>query len=221
MNGKSHEETLKFLDKLNSDLPGIMELDLEDFYKRGLFVSKRTTTAGAKKKYALLDSEDKLKVRGFETVRRDWCMLTRNLQSKVLEKILKNGDEKEALELLKETVDKLKDREVEIDDLIIKTQLRRPIREYNAIGPHVVAAKKMEAAGRRVRVGQVIEYFIGESNGKGKRVGDRVYLREEKVKYDVEYYLNNQVLPAVENIFDVFGINVEEIVEGESQKKLF
>jgi len=72
-------------------------IDLEDFYKRGLFVSKRTTEAGAKKKYALISEDNQMKIRGFETVRRDWCKLSRNLQSEVLGKILKDGDEKSAL----------------------------------------------------------------------------------------------------------------------------
>ncbi len=88
---------MKFLGEINSDLPGIMELDLEDFYARGLFVAKRGKETGAKKKYALVDTEGKIKIRGFETVRRDWCRLTRDLQSKVLAKIMKDGDEKAAL----------------------------------------------------------------------------------------------------------------------------
>ena len=43
----------------------------------------------------------------------------------------------------------------------------------------------------------------------------------EKAPYNIEYYLNNQVLPAVENIFEVFNVNVKEVLEGSSQKKLF
>jgi DNA polymerase, archaea type len=101
----------------------------------------------------------------------------------------------------------------------MRTQLRRPLNEYLAEGPHVVAAKKMEAEGIPVSPGMVIEYFVGE--GTGKRVGDRVYLPDEKAKYDIDYYLNNQILPAVENIFDVFDVSVKEIAEGEKQEKLF
>jgi DNA polymerase elongation subunit (family B) len=33
--------------------------------------------------------------------------------------------------------------------------------------------------------------------------------------------LNNQILPAVENILEVFRVNVKEIAEGNKQKKLF
>ena len=31
-----------------------------------------------------IDENDKVKIRGFETVRRDWCALSRKLQSQVL-----------------------------------------------------------------------------------------------------------------------------------------
>ena len=142
---KSKKQILDFLKKINSRLPGIMELDLEDCYVRGLFVAKRGVESGAKKKYALVDEKGNIKIRGFETVRRDWCRLTRDLQNKVLSKILKEGNEKKALELLRKVLENLKNRNVHLEDLMIRTQLRRPLNEYLSEGPHVVAAKKMEA----------------------------------------------------------------------------
>ena len=152
-------------------------------------------------------------------MRRDWCRLTRDLQSKVLREILDEGNEKKALELLKKVVEDLKNRKIDLEDLMIRTQLRRPLNEYLSEGPHVAAAKKMEAKGIQVSTGMLIEYFVGES--KGKRVSEGVYLADEKSKYSIDYYLNNQVLSAVENIFNVFGVNIREIIDGESQKKLF
>jgi DNA polymerase elongation subunit (family B) len=217
---KTKKEILRMLKNINSELPGIMELDLEDFYSRGLFVSKRTTKGGAKKKYALVDGEGKIKIRGFETVRRDWCRLARDLQSKVLSEILEEGNEKNALEYLKKIIEKINQREVDLEDLMIKTQLKKPINEYLAEGPHVVAAKKMESKDIPVSPGMVIKYFIGENGGKGSRVGDRVFLPDEKVNYDIDYYLDNQILPAVGNIFDVFGINIRDIADGHSQSSL-
>jgi len=184
-----------------------------------LFVLKRGGVGGAKKKYALKDSKGKIKIRGFETVRRDWCKLTRNLQSEILADVLNEGNEKKALARFKEVVNKLKSRDVYMEDLMIKTQLRRDISDYVSEGPHVVAAKKMEEKGIPVSVGMVVEYYIGE--GSGKRIGDRVYLPGDTVKYDVDYYLKNQVIPAVENIFEVFDIDVEAEVEDEKQEKLF
>ena len=219
--GKNNKEVLKLLDEINNKLPGIMELDLEDFYSRGLFVSKRGKGGGAKKKYALLDSSKKIKIRGFETVRRDWCGLTRNLQSSILTDILKDGNEKKALKSVKKVIAKLVSREIDLDDLIIRTQIKRPLEEYLSDGPHVVAAKKMEKKGVSVSPGMLVSYFVGEINGKGKRVGDRVFLPDENAKYDIDYYLNNQIFPAIENIFDVFGIDIREVIDGEKQEKLF
>jgi len=216
---KSKKEILEFLKKINNDLPGIMELDLENFYARGLFVAKRGVKTGAKKKYALIDEKEKIKIRGFETVRRDWCQLTRNLQSEILIRILKDGNEKKALEILKNIVKQLKERKIKLDDLIIRTQLRGELSGYLSKGPHVIAAEKMEAKGISVYSGMLIEYFIGEASGK--RVGDKVFLTDEKVKYNIDYYLEKQILPAVENIFEVFGVDVRAIVDGEKQERLF
>ena len=140
--GKSKEEIMDFLEEINKGLPGIMELDLEDFYERGLFVAKRGGGAGAKKKYALIGEDGKVKIRGFETVRRDWCRLSRDLQDKVLRMILTEGNEKEALELVKDVVGKLKSRNVELEDLMVRTKLKRDIVDYVAEGPHVVAAEE-------------------------------------------------------------------------------
>tara|TARA_Y100000310_G_scaffold163794_1_gene163584 strand:+ start:3570 stop:5975 length:2406 start_codon:yes stop_codon:yes gene_type:complete len=218
---KTKREIIDFLKKINSDLPGIMELDLEDFYLRGLFVSKRGGIGGAKKKYALINEKGNFKIRGFETIRRDWCKLTRNLQNDILRYILKDGKEKRALELLKKTINKLKKRDVSSEDLLIKTQIRKPLSEYLTEGPHVIAAKKMEAEGIKVSSGTIVRYFVGESFGKKKRIKDKVYLQGEKAKYDIEYYLNNQIIPSVENIFNIFGIDVNELINEETQKKLF
>ena len=141
---KSRDDVLKFLKKLNSELPGIMELELEGIFKRGLWVTTRAGTAGAKKKYALISDDNKLKIRGFETVRRDWCQLARKTQNKIIELILNDGNEKNALGYLQEIISKLKQRKISKEELIIKTQLKKEISDYKAISPHVIAAKKNE-----------------------------------------------------------------------------
>ena len=220
MNKKSKSETTEFLKKLNKEMPGIMELELEGFFKRGLWVTKRSGDIGAKKKYALIDEKNRLKIRGFETVRRDWCKLARQVQNNVLKYILEDGNEKRALEYLKEVVKKIKARKYEISDLTVKTQLKKPISEYKAITPHVIAAKKMIERKIPLGFGSLIEYYISESKEKKALVRERVKLVDEKGEYDIKYYLESQILPAVENIMQVFKININELIEGKKQKTL-
>ncbi len=225
LNKNSQSQAIRFLDELNKNLPGIMELELEDFYKRGIWVTKRDGEFGAKKKYALINYENKLKIRGFETVRRDWCRLARDLQSHIIKEILTTGNHESALSYLKQIIKKIKNREIDVRQLIIKTQLKKPISEYKANTPHITAARKMVEQEIPVDIGMLIEYYIAESknNAKGKSkelVRDRVKLKDEPGNYDIEYYLNHQILPAVENIFRVFNINLQEIADGKRQKKL-
>jgi len=222
LNKKTKSRTLDFLKKLNSQLPGIMELEIEDFYKRGIWVTKRTGEFGAKKKYALINEKGKLKIRGFETVRRDWCNLAREIQNKVIRQILKDGNEKKALEYVKKIIKQIKKREIDKRQMIIRTQLKKPLSEYKAISPHVIAAKKMREREMPIDPGSLIEYYIAEakSGKKAKLIRERVKLPDEKGEYDVEYYLKHQILPAVENIFQVFDIDVKEIMDGKKQTKL-
>ncbi len=220
MGNKSKEDVKKLLKKLNSELPGVMELELEGFFKRGLWVTKRTGTLGAKKKYALLGEDKKLKIRGFETVRRDWCRLARDMQNKVIRLILNDGDGKKALEYVKRIAKQVKQREINREDIIINTQLKKPISEYRNISPHVIAAKKMIERETPISLGGMVSYFIAETREKKKLVRDKVKLPDEKGQYNIKYYLERQILPAVENIFQVFDINIKEVIEGKKQTTL-
>jgi len=185
-------------------------------------VTKRTGTIGAKKKYALLGKDGRLKIRGFETVRRDWCPLARETQNKIIKLVLEEGNEKRALVYLKEVIKKIKQRKIDKEELIIKTMLQKPLSEYKNITPHVIAAKKMQEKELPITAGNLIEYYIAQpKDGEGKKlVRERVNLSDEKGEYDIDYYLNKQVLPAAENIFQVFNVNVNEIIEGKKQMKL-
>jgi len=220
LNKNSKQKTLEFLKKLNSELPGIMELELEDFYKRGLWVTTRTGEFGAKKKYALITEDGKIKIRGFETVRRDWCVLAREIQNNVLLMILKEGNEEKALEYIKKIVKEVRERKIDLKKMIIRTQLKKPLAEYKAITPHVVAARKMEEREIPFSAGSLIEYYIAETNDKTKLIRDKVKLTDEKGEYNIEYYLKHQILPAIENILQVFNVDIQILLDGKKQKTL-
>jgi DNA polymerase elongation subunit (family B) len=213
------DDSLKLLKKINDTLPGTMELELENFYKRGIFVMKKTGELGAKKKYALLSEKGDIKIRGFESVRRDRCKLAKDTQDFVLKEVLETGKYEPALEHVQKIVKQLRDGKVPIEQLIIRTQLKKEIESYESIGPHVTVAKKMRELGLPVKEGSLIEYVI--SNESGKLIRDKAKLPEEvkEKDYDIEYYINNQVLPAIENIFSVFGISIEHL-QGKKQKHL-
>ena len=220
LGNKNEEDVKKLLTKLNLELPGVMELELEGFFKRGIWVTKRTGTFGAKKKYALIGKDGKIKIRGFETVRRNWCRLARELQSNIIKLILEEGNEKKAFEFLKEVIQRVKKRKIKQEEIIIKTVLQKNLSEYKAITPHVIAARKMKEKGLPSSIGNLIEYYIAESKEKKKFVREKVKIPGESGEYDISYYLERQILPAVENIFQIFSKDVKETIEGKRQTSL-
>ncbi len=216
---KSEQDAVSFVDCVNKDLPGIMELEYENFYPAGIFVSVKSSGAGAKKKYALVDKRGFLKIRGFETVRRNWSPIAKDLQKKVLEIVLKDKDPVKALLMIRSVVSDLRSNQISIPEVTIFTQLQKNIDEYENVGPHVAAAQKMSAKGVSVGPGTVIRYVVVKGSG---RIRDRVGLPEDVSlnDYDGEYYVANQVIPSVESIFAVLGIDKDKILLDSSQSTL-
>jgi len=56
-----------------------------------------------------------------------------------------------------------------------------------------------------------------ETAEKKKLIREKVKLVDEAGEYNIEYYLERQILPAVENILQVFGINIEELINKKNQ----
>ncbi len=221
MQGKTKEQAQSFMTSINRKLPGAMELELEDFYMRGVFVGKKgKSESGAKKKYALLSESGRIKIKGFELVRRDWSNIARETQKKVLEAILKEGSKEKALGIVKDTVKMLKDGNAELKDLVIHTQLRKAIDKYDNTSPELEAAKKAIAGNVKAKdelEGATIGYIITKD---GNSISEKAEIEETAKSYDPDYYINHQVLPATMKILKELGFSEEELKGTGSQRRL-
>ncbi len=217
---KTHEDVEKFVESINKSLPGVMQLELENFYKRGIFVTKKSAEKAAKKRYALLDYNDNLKIVGFEYVRRDWSPIAKETQKKVIEAVLKEGKPEKAIEIVRKKIAELKSGTVPKSELTILTQIKRPLKSYESIGPHVAAAQKAVKRGKHLEVGDVIGFIITKN---GKSISDRAELEEfvKEGNYDAEYYIQHQVVPAISKILGEFGLSEQDLIHGGKQKTLF
>lgn len=221
---KTKEDALKFVKEYNKFLPGNMELELEDFYTRGVFVGKKVEkekgAAGAKKKYAMISESGRIKIKGFELVRRDWSKIARDTQRRVLETILKEGSAEKAAQIVKDVVAELESGKVPLEDLAINTQLRKKIDNYDVQSPELAAAKKAVQAGvknKEEMESAVISYVITKG---GSSVSDKAMILEMAKDYDPQYYINKQVLPAVMRILKELNYDEEQLKNKGSQKKL-
>ena len=120
---------------------------------------------------------------------------------------------------LKKAVDDLRNRKTHLDDLIIYTQIKRKLSSYEQQAPHVKAGKKLVKAGYKVKVGTLVEFIVTTGSGS---ISDRavpVQLLGNK-QYDPEYYIENQVLPAVMKILRELGVKEDDLKYKGKQTKL-
>ncbi|MCX8166840.1 MAG: DNA-directed DNA polymerase [Candidatus Micrarchaeota archaeon] len=205
------KNALELVEKINNELPGNMELEFENYYPRAVFVSKKSVNEndkGAKKKYAMIDEEGNIKIRGFEVVRRDWSLIAKNTQKKVLEAILKEGSKEKAVQIVKETINYLNSGKALLNELVIYTQLKKNLNSYAVQSPEIIAAKKANDRGMNLKVGDIIGFIITKS---GRNISEKAEILEFAKDYDADYYINHQVLPAVMRIFAELGVTEEEL----------
>ncbi len=197
------ELSRKFQKEINDELPEAMELEYEGFYPRGVFITK--------KRYALIGEDGKLTVKGLEIRRRDWCAVARKTQERVLDAILKDRDPDKAAQLVKETVIRIKEGRVPLVELAINTQMTRNLGGYVTEGPHIAAVRRAMKEGLEFKQGDIITYIVAK--GYTSNVGDKAVVIESAKEgdYDPDYYINNQVLPAVMRILEALGYQEDEM----------
>ncbi|RME63381.1 MAG: DNA polymerase [Nitrospirae bacterium] len=207
---RPREALIEFLEEINNELPGLMKLELEGFYLRGIFIPKEIGGGTAKKRYALVDEEGNLKVRGLEKVRRDWSQIARATQEALLKKVLYEADLKAAVEVVRGAIDKLRKGDFEIHELVVYEQLSKPLSEYKHTTSHVEAAKKQEKRGIELQPGSVVGYVITKGEGSISQRAEPVEFAS-KEDVDVDYYIENQILPAAMRILKTVGVEDKEI----------
>ncbi|GFH33152.1 DNA polymerase, partial [Haematococcus lacustris] len=101
-----------------------------------------------KKRYAGLlwtqpDKHDKMDSKGIETVRRDNCLLVRNVVTTCLEKILIERDVAAAEAYVKNIISDLLMNRIDLSLLVISKGLTKDADTYDTSSAHVELAKKM------------------------------------------------------------------------------
>jgi DNA polymerase elongation subunit (family B) len=204
---KTKKAAREFLKKVNNSLPGVMELDLDGIYKSGIFVLAKTGIA-AKKRYALLDEKGDMTIRGFEKVRRDWSPIAKETQEGVLKAILQERSPEKAVEIVRNNIERIRKGSVEMEELVIYSQITKPLSKYDQIGPNVVAARKAQERGRTIRPGTSISIIITRGEGS---ISSRAEPFEDAGSYDPDYYIRNQVIPAALRVLSGLGYTEDDL----------
>lgn len=200
--------------KLSSEIGETLGLEIkpDKIYDRVLFTE-------AKKRYCGLLPDGRLDIVGLEVVRGDWAAVAKNVQEKVLETILKEQSPEKAVELVRSYISDLRRKKVPYKDLVIWKTLTKPVQKYAVNAPHVEAARILAKEGWDLASGDKIGYVIVTGPGKLYEKA-KPYVLVSYGDVDTEYYVSNQVVPAVKRILSMFGITEGELLPSKTVKTL-
>ncbi|XP_012241018.1 DNA polymerase delta catalytic subunit isoform X1 [Bombus impatiens] len=190
-----------------------IKLEFEKVYFPYLLINK--------KRYAGLyftrpDKYDKMDCKGLETVRRDNCPLVANMMNTCLQKLLIDRNPNDALNYAKQIISDLLCNRIDISQLVVTKELTKT--DYAAKQAHVELAAKMKKrdAGNAPKLGDRVPYvFIRAAKGTPayQKAEDPIYVLENNVPIDTNYYLENQLAKPLVRIFEpILGEKAESLL---------
>ncbi|KAJ1274889.1 hypothetical protein BS78_05G094300 [Paspalum vaginatum] len=194
-----------------------IKLEFEKVYFPYLLISK--------KRYAGLywtnpGKFDKMDAKGIETVRRDNCLLVKNLVTECLHKILVDRDVPGAVQYVKNTISDLLMNRVDLSLLVITKGLTKTGEDYAVKAAHVELAERMRKRDPATAptVGDRVPYVIIKA-AKGAKAyeksEDPIYVLDNNIPIDPQYYLENQISKPLLRIFEPILKNAsKELLHG-------
>mmetsp|Transcript_23775 Transcript_23775/g.44146 ORF Transcript_23775/g.44146 Transcript_23775/m.44146 type:complete len:286 (+) Transcript_23775:3-860(+) len=160
--------------------------------------------------------------KGLETVRRDNCLLVRRLVDTCLRKILIERNVQGAIDYAKGTISDLLQNKLDISMLVISKSLGKSADDagYAAKQAHVELAMRMKKRdpGTAPNVGDRVAYVIiqaGKNAPAYEKSEDPVYVLENNLPIDTEYYLTNQLSNPLTRIFEPIISNPKTLLTGD------
>ena len=200
---------------VNSHMKPPMKLAYEGYARRALVL--------AKKRYCLwlierdgATMKDRIKVKGIETVRRDWCNLTSKTLTECIETILKTGNVNSALLTAKKSIMRIRREDLKqlVDDIKLSKTYSKDASEYRNKQPHVQLIEKMKMRGMKIpMIGERVPFIIVKNGFKNisDRAEDPEYAIKSGIRIDTDYYIEKQLVGPLGRIFGVFGIEEKEL----------
>ncbi|KAK0090917.1 hypothetical protein PV325_000083 [Microctonus aethiopoides] len=214
---KKIEEAMKLgreaAEYVSSKFINPIKLEFEKVYFPYLLINK--------KRYAGLyftrpDKYDKMDCKGLETVRRDNCPLVANMMNTCLQKLLIERNPDEAVDYAKQIISDLLCNRIDISQLIVTKELTKT--DYAARQAHVELAAKMKKRdpGTAPKLGDRVPYIF-TSAAKGTpaylKAEDPIYVLENNIPIDTNYYLENQLSKPLIRIFEpILGDKAESLL---------
>lgn len=202
------------------------DLEMEKVFHPFILISKKRYCA---LKYERDPHKGKFNSMGIALKRRDNAPIVKTIFGGVIDIIMHKQDVGESINFLQQSIKELIDGKYPLEDLIISKSLRADYKDPTRIAHKALAERMGERdPGNKPQVNDRIPYVyvdISEkekkAGGKGKvkvLQGDRIehpeYIRKNGLKPDYEFYITNQIMKPVSQIYALVLENMPGFKKG-------
>jgi DNA polymerase elongation subunit (family B) len=187
-----------------------LPVSFEGLYRWIVFLPSRVNTQlpVLNRYYGVFDNGT-TKIRGIEYRRRDAPTIIKNCQREVIEHLASARSSAEffmllpsALQLVRNYINRLEQRQVNVRDLLITKQLSKNPIEYRHNVMQAIAAKQLVSEGAQISAGQSVSYILQhEKTGSSVLTSELI---DDSAPYDVEGY-RQLLLAATAGLLSPFG----------------
>jgi DNA polymerase I len=206
-----NDENREDLKTLATEITERVEIRLEHeaHYDWVAFVPQRESDAGALTKYfGKVAGDDDFKVRGIEARQRSTPPFIEDVQRDCLDQLDATRSPDAVLGRLERAIGELQAGSVEVERLVERNRVSKPLEGYSQNTQNVAALKRAREQDLAVHPGQDIEYVVVDDDKSSR---DRVALaHEESETYDASYY-ETQLVRAVESVLSPLGWDRSDI----------
>lgn len=178
-------------------------LEMENAYLPFILISKKRYFAKKITKNSKGEYEYEDISKGLQDVRRDTCQYVRSTLKKIQHEMLNGSDITSALEVARKAKNELMSGQVPIEQLYLSKQLKTDYKTDNHAHVQVVKKMRERAPGSEPQTGDRVRYVIVCGSKKSKlyeKSEDPVYVTENNIPLDYEYYFKNQMLTPIMNL---------------------
>jgi DNA polymerase elongation subunit (family B) len=209
---KTLEISIEASDKIKPLLKAPHDLEWEKAFFPMILFSKKRYCAN---KYEHDINKFKQVSMGIVLKRRDNANIVKKIYGGIIDIILNKHDVKQSIQFLKDSLDDLINGKYPIDDLVITKTLKARYKDPDKIAHKMLAERiKERSPGSAPQVNDRIPFAyidLGDTKGKvlqGERIEHPEYITEKKLKLDYEFYLTNQIMNPV---LQLYALIVEQL----------
>ena len=197
----------------SSFLKGPHDLEYEKTFMPFCLLSKKRYVGML---YELDPNKGKRKEMGIVLKRRDNAPIVKDIYGGIIDILMKQQDIKQAISFLSVCLQDMVDEKYPMDKLVITKSLRSGYKNPQQIA-HKVLADRITSRdpgnkpGSGDRIPFVYIHTLNKKALQGNKIETPAYIKENKLKIDYSFYITNQIMKPVQQVFALVLENIWEM----------